>query len=256
VGNYYPFEEPQDKLAGIISQKEASTANNMNYNSIFFHLSESETNNLVANCRAHGATVQAALSVASMIAYLIVQNVTLPVTVVSGCPINLRKFSEPPCDPADCVLAAGFLIWNQIVDNPDASIWNLVTEASQKIRYEIKTNSGFKYLKRIANLLPQPAICSVATSVGVNPIQSSYGKTVKVNNVQFMAGAYKPIPVPETFMFSHVHTFNNKYCHTFTYSQNYICDEWANQYAKIQETIIKSFTTSDENLNILSNFLA
>lgn len=192
------FEMPTDYLK---SPKDPSPPAEEEYtplvpiSAVFSSFSQQETAALLAACRAHGATIQGALSVATDLACLKVSSAfdgDKSVKVVSSCPCSMRPHHpRPPVATAqDILCGSALLVWSNDYALSDP-LWPKVSGSTKKIKEAIASDQGLIWWYLLNNMefakLPQQTM--MTSSVGVNPIKAQYGP-LEVVDVTMLGSRY------------------------------------------------------------------
>jgi len=220
---------------------------------VWSELDTETTTALVKNCRAHGSTIQAALSVASTIAVVSLQQhkVQLPQLILNAIPINMRQHLAPPIDKNEMACASSAIWWPQNISS-DEKVWDAVKEARSSIVKQVENKSGLKFWA-VVNLGILKDLGThftvMATSIGTTDLKEQYG-SVKLLHVKFLGSSYHipgfPTKTSGQHM-THVHTTLGKLQTTNSYeTRAYTCD-WAKKFTHNQQEVLKFLAKSNDD---------
>ena len=193
----------------------------------------------------HNFTVQAALSAAAEVALVHAVGAVLPQTLLNLAPVDMRPHL-PGCDLHSYGAASACLWWPQQLDG-SATLATVAAGARAAIISELERKSGQGYLYRMVHKqAKQPPHASMATSLGVVPLQQSYqeGK-LHLEDVQMLVGMYQA-PPGYAILMTHAFTFASELRCVVEYSWPAIPTDLAARYAAAQEKVLHMLTKEPE----------
>jgi hypothetical protein len=193
-----------------------------------FHLSAEKTCLLRTKCRQHGASVQGALVAAALKARWTLllgkeqhNNRDLrppPVLAAVQIPVNMRSFANIDEDLCLCGSAG---VWHTTKITTSEALfadwWEIAKQSTQFVRTALQEENAQQPKEWLKRLLHAPSTLPpyslMVSSVGVAPIEASYGDKVHVEKLYFFGGAIRT-KTPSQAVGSMVHavTFKDE-CH-------------------------------------------
>ena len=219
----------------------------------FYQFDEETTKNLVQNCRQHNATVQGAVSIATLVGLLYTHKTDVSnsrVKCINSVPCNMRGLIEPKLSSEDCVCGSAALIWAQDVKGDDA-LWTLVTNATKNIHELRDTGYGLKWWMKIVNSLPMQQYSIMSSSIGLIDLKEQSLKKITLNDVRMMGGSYKLMKNNAGNM-THVFTSLNRLTVVMSYTYPALSKEWARKFACIQSLVLNYFANKDTGMTLKS----
>jgi hypothetical protein len=185
-----------------------------------FQLSQEETRGLIATCKAHNCTIQAALNVAFALARLSKLQTPIPCLVPIQIPVNCRGLAVNDNDQSNSCLCGSAGLWQLLEVHPEKMLLSDLAKAStQQMQHDMHAGQAQEWLRRLLNdPASLPPYSLMMSSLGVSPIQSNYGVLVTVKDVLFFGGAQKPhAPSGRQATMVHALTFCNRLRVVFNY---------------------------------------
>jgi hypothetical protein len=209
---------------------------------VWYGLTAAETDALLAAGRRAGFTVQAALSAAAQLALVHAVGATLPQTLLNTAPVNLRPYL--PCEPDSCGAGAAALWWAQPLQ-AGATLASVAAAARAGMRAELARGAGMGYRYRMVHRQgQQPPHASMASSIGVLPLQTRYGP-VQLHDVHLLVGMYQAAS-GRALLLSHAITFAGRLRCVVGYAAPAVPEQLARRYAAAQESILRLLISEPE----------
>ena len=207
-------------------------------------LSPAETSALRAACRAHGATVQGAISVASLLTRIELLSVPLPVYAVLQIPVNCRGLvAAAGLSSNDTCLCGSAGVVHTVQVESSANVWDLVRTCTERVRTGMAKNQPQEWLRRLLNdpgsLPPYSLMCS---SIGVAPMELGAideDEEDAIQDAAFFGGALaNDLPSKAQSTMLHAVSFAGSLQCTFNFTSPGIATDFAHKSAAAIKSLL------------------
>jgi hypothetical protein len=226
----------------------------------WFAFDERKTKQLLAACKKHDATVQAAISCAEMLGVAInsLAISPLPHHMLIWAPVNIRPYVTPPINDEHSVCGSSTIIWEQDLRS-EMNLWSLVQDATSCIKTALASKYPLKFRFDIQNqpdiMVKANPFTFMASSIGRTPIRADY-RGFTLRGVKVIAGAYDACRVSSAGMVAHAYTVQDCLNVTFGYTNPSFSPEWAARFARIMETFLTNLATDKDGNQSVAQFIA
>lgn len=212
---------------------------------IHFTLSADGTTALRDACRKHGTTVQGALVAASIQTRATLLSLQLPVQAAIQVPVNTRSLvTIDSVDLRDECLCGSAGVWYLSRLNDNDNMFDVAKHSSESIQAAIKNCQPQEWLRQLfqsPSTLPPYSL--MVSSIGVAPIDKTYGECVSVDQLYFFGGALHSSPQAQATMV-HAVTFNDE----LTCMLNFTSPGVSKQFVKDTAKLLKANLISMANI--------
>jgi hypothetical protein len=215
---------PPEALQGIPSDPSSSSSSGGGcVDAVYIFLSQWETKQLRDACRSAGATIQGAISAASLVTRIQILGMEQgdddeddSIQCVVQVPMNARKLAarggDTGIDNLTCACLCGSAGVLHAIEIPRRrkSLLTLAKECTERMRHAMEARQPVEWLYRLMNDPSSlPPYSLMASSVGVAPIQTDYGSSIKVSDCLFFGASLDTSPKAQGTMI-HAVTFDGK----------------------------------------------
>lgn len=153
---------------------------------VHVRLSAKDTARLRASCRERGASVQGAVTVASILARLALLRRVLPVTAVVQVPADIRALADVSRTASLCGSAG---LWHVTRVCGNDGLLEAARAATEAVRAAAKSAQPREWLRRLFHAPAElPPFSLMMSSVGIAPVEKMYG-SLHVEELLFFGGA-------------------------------------------------------------------
>ena len=149
---------------------------------------------LLAGLKARQCSLQAAVSVAMLLSLLRVEakhqtDRQLPLSGVSLLAVQMRQLCafDPAIDAEDMIVG-GAPVWVETALEGDARVWDLVGDATVRIRRRLEENPALGLLRLLETPGAWPEATVFTSNVGASGCRREYGEGVRVGEMLLMGG--------------------------------------------------------------------